>query len=457
MQTIYAQQALLTTGWTDGVRLKIEDGRIRHIDAGAPEPGDTVVDTLLPALGNLHSHSFQRAMAGMTEVAGTGPDSFWTWRDMMYRFLEHLSPDDIEAIAAMAFVEMLEAGYASVGEFHYVHHQPGGAPYDQLAELSLRILSGASGAGIGLTHLPVLYTYAGVTQAPLSGGQLRFGNDLPCFERLISDIEDAAKTLPADMAGDFKLGVAPHSLRAVSTSDLGRLAEIRSGTPIHIHIAEQQREVTDVQAALGARPVELLLTNAPVGQNWCLVHATHMTDTETTALASSGAVAGLCPITEANLGDGTFNGETFLRSGGNFGIGTDSNVRIAVGEELRTLEYSQRLAHQRRNVLAAEGASVGATLYLGAAKGGAQALGRDSGRIEIGALADLVAINSKAPSMCALNANQLLDGLSFASDPDIVTDVWAAGRYVVQGGTHIRRAEIEARFRRTMAALVSQL
>ena len=368
MSSVFARTALLESGWARDVRLVIEGERIARIETGASgAPGDESVDTLLPALANLHSHAFQRAMAGMTEFRSSGKDSFWSWRELMYRFLGQITPEQIEAIAALVFIEMQEAGYASVGEFHYIHHQPDGAPYAALAELSMRIFAAAEATGIGLTHLPVLYTYGGAGKVALAVGQRRFGNDVERFNRLVESAKQAARALPADTS----VGIAPHSLRATAPEDLAELLAAHPQGPVHIHIAEQLKEVADIESWLGARPVEWLLANAPVDGRWCLVHATHMTDTETIAMARAGAVAGLCPITEANLGDGPFNGPTFLAHSGAFGIGSDSNVRIALGEELRMLEYSQRLRDMARNVLAGASGSVGETLYLGAAAGGA--------------------------------------------------------------------------------------
>ena len=451
---IFATRALLAGGWAEKVRITVRDGRIAGIATGAaPQPGDTRADTLLPALANLHSHSFQRAMAGMTEYRAAGRESFWTWRDLMYRFLDRLTPDQIEAIAAMVFMEMQETGFASVGEFHYVHHQTGGAAYDDPAELSARIFAGAAATGIGLTHLPVLYSYGGAGRRPLAGGQLRFGNDPGRFAGLVAAARDAARALP----GDTRVGIAPHSLRATSPGDLTEVLGLAGNGPVHIHIAEQPQEVADIAAWLGARPVEWLLANAPVGPDWCPIHATHMTAGETAALAKSGAVAGLCPITEANLGDGPFNGPGWIAAGGAFGLGSDSNVRISLTEELRMLEYSQRLRDLGRNVMVPEQGPVGAWLYTTAARGGAQALGRSAGRIAEGLWADLVAIDSTHPALCALGEAQLLDGLVFAAPDAVVTDLWSAGRHSVRAGRHVARDRIVPAYRRAVSALVASL
>ena len=453
--TLFAASALLPEGWKKNVRLTITDGMIAAVEQDARlSAGDTGVATLLPALANAHSHTFQRAMAGMTELRGPNPDSFWTWRDLMYRFLGYLTPSDFNAIAAMAFLEMQEAGYASVAEFHYVHHQPGGETYANPAELSDQVLAAAHATGIGLTHLPVLYCYGGAGEKPLASGQLRFGNTLETYASLIAAIETSmARHMPADV----RLGMAPHSLRAVSPDIFTQLGKLSARFPIHIHIAEQVKEVEDVKAWLGATPVQWLMDHQPVNQQWCLIHATHMTFAETLALAGSGAVAGLCPVTEANLGDGIFNGPDYIKAGGAYAIGTDSNIAISVAGELRMLEYSQRLAHRARNVMASHAGSTGQQLYTAAAHGGAQSLGRNCGTIEAGKLADLVAIDRRHPSLEALTPDQLLDGWIFAMTDNPVTDVWSAGRHCVRSGRHIARDSIVATYQRCLIDLVARL
>lgn len=449
---IFAKSAWLENGWAENVRLDVSLGAIAAITVNAtPAAGDVSVDTLLPALANLHSHSFQRAMAGMTEFRAKGRDSFWTWRDLMYRFVNRVSPEQVEAIAALVFMEMQEAGYASVGEFHYVHHQTGGTRYADVAELSNRIFAAAATTGIGLTHLPALYTYGGAGKIPLSQAQLRFGNTVDQFMALT----DAARSGLANLPADARMGIAPHSLRATSPADLARALAASKHGPVHMHAAEQPQEVKDIEAWLGARPVEWLLDNADINQDWCLIHATHMTETETRRLAKSGAVAGLCPITEANLGDGPFNGPLYLANAGAFGIGSDSNVNISLTEELRTLEYSQRLRDLARNVMVKDECSTGKTIYLAAAKGGAQALARNAGSIAVAQLADLVAIDSTAPSLCALEKHQLFDGLVFAAKDSVVTDGWSAGRHNIQQGQHIARETIITAYRKAMAKLLS--
>jgi formiminoglutamate deiminase len=454
-EPLFAPLALLPGGWTPDVRLSFDGGRIAAVEAGARAgPGDRVLAgrALLPAPGNLHSHTFQRAMAGMTGRRGDGPDSFWTWRRLMYAFLDLLTPEQVEVIAAFAFAEMLESGFAAVAEFHYLHHRPGGDAYDDIAEMSGRIVAAAATAGIGLTLLPVLYSHGGAGAAPLAGGQRRFGGDLNRFLSLRQAAAGRVAALP-----DGALGAAPHSLRAVAPDAIRAVAAACPEGPLHIHAAEQTIEVEEVLAWLGRRPVEVLLQDVGLDPRWCLIHATHMTPAETEGLARAGAVAGLCPVTEADLGDGIFPGPGFLAAGGRLGVGTDSNVRIGLADELRQLEYSQRLAQRERNVMAGPGVSVGTSLYARALAGGAQALGRDAGVIRAGAWADLVALDRDHPSLAPLVDDQLVDGWIFAAPREVVREVWSAGRPVVRDGAHVARPALEAAWRATMADLRDRL
>src|SRR5208337_754334 len=378
---VHAESALAPEGWTQGVRLRIENGRITAVERGVgARDGDERQAILLPAVANLHSHAFQRAMAGLAEIRGPGVDTFWTWRETMYRFALMMSPDELEAVAAELYVEMLEAGFSAVAEFHYLHHEPDGSPYAARAEMAARIVSAARETGIGLTLLPVFYAHATFGGAAPKPEQRRFITDVASFARLV---EDCGKLV----AGEA-IGVAPHSLRAATPEEIADVIALRPDGPIHIHAAEQTKEVEDCAAALGARPVRWLLDHAGVDRRWCLVHATHMDENETRDLAASGAVAGLCPITEANLGDGVFNAPAYVDAGGRFGVGSDSNVSIGAADELRHLEYSQRLAARSRNVLARPGGSTGRALFDAALIGGAQALARSSGSLAVGARAD---------------------------------------------------------------------
>ncbi|MBL9058387.1 MAG: formimidoylglutamate deiminase [Rhodobacteraceae bacterium] len=448
MTVIHAKTALLPEGWAQDVTVRLEAGRITAVQPGAAAEGQRV-DCLLPAMVNLHSHAFQRAMAGLTEYRSAGQDSFWTWRTLMYRFLDRLTPEDVQAIAAMVMLEMAEAGYAAVAEFHYLHHAPGGQTYDDLAEMSGRIAAAAAETGLGLTHLPVLYERGGCDGRALTTGQLRFGNDPDRFARLWQGAAAALRGLPEDTV----LGVAPHSLRAASPLGLRLASGLCPRTPVHIHVAEQVAEVAEVQAATGLRPVEWLLKNVELGPRWCLIHATQMEPFETEAMARAGAVAGLCPITESNLGDGIFDGTRFRAAGGVFGVGSDSNVRISLSEELRTLEYSQRLAGKGRAMLADAGRSTGRVLYEEAAKGGAVAGGRASGAIAPGLWADLLALDCSGPDMAFAAGDTLLDTFLFAGDDRMVAEVWSAGRHIVTGGRHAGREAIRARCRAAMARL----
>lgn len=454
MRQVNCRSILTADGWQSDRCLTIDAaGRIAAI---GPVADGAVhdVDILIPAPCNLHSHAFQRAMAGMTEKRGVdGRDSFWTWRSLMYRFLDALEPEDVEAIAAFVQMESLDAGFGSIAEFHYLHHRPDGEPYERLAEMGERIVSAASLSGCGLTLLPVLYDQGGCDGRPLQPGQRRFGCDVDRYARLLDMSEAAIALLP----GDARLGIAPHSLRAVSPDSLRHAVAIAEDRPIHIHIAEQTAEVAEVEAAYGARPITWLLANAPVDPSWCLIHATQTTPAETTALAQVGAIAGLCPITEANLGDGIFDGVRFLKASGCFGVGSDSNIRIDLKGELCQLDYSQRLRDRSRAALASEIRSTGRRLLEEAAKGGARASARGSGVIEVGAFADLTALDASAVDLIGKNGDALLDAWIFAGSEPVVRDVWSAGRHVVREGRHIERDAIRARYVETIRALGDRL
>jgi formiminoglutamate deiminase len=448
--TLWFQSVLLPQGWAEGVRVVVSDGLILQLQTGAaPATGDERHAIAIPGLSNVHSHAFQRGMAGLAEIRGPANDNFWTWREVMYRFLDRLTPEDIEAIAAQAYVEMLERGFTRVGEFHYLHHDPSGAPYANIGELAERIAAATRETGIGLTLLPVFYAHSNFGGAPPVPGQRRFFNDVDKFARLLEASRKAIGNL-----GDAKLGIAPHSLRAVTPSELSRVVSLVPRGPIHIHAAEQIKEVDDCVAWSGARPVEWLLDNASVDERWCLVHATHLTSSETDCLAQSGAVAGLCPITEANLGDGVFAAEAYLARGGAFGIGTDSNIQIDPAAELRALEYAQRLTHRARNVLAsAAGRSTGRDLFDGALAGGAQALGISPAGICEGASADIVGLETFHPALVGRKADALLDSWIFAGGG--IDCVWRKGRKWVSGGRHVQREPIRERYARAMMRLLA--
>jgi formimidoylglutamate deiminase len=460
---IFAEQALLPEGWARDVRIEIgPEGDIARVETDAA-PGDAwrAAGSVIPGMPNLHSHAFQRAMAGLTEqtgaAEGAGEDSFWTWRKLMYGFVGKLTPAEVEAIAAQLYVEMLKSGYTAVAEFHYLHHDPEGRPYGDLAEMSERVIAAARSTGIGMTLLPVLYGAGGFGGKPAAAGQRRFLNDPERFLSLIGLLCQRHGASP-----QLRIGIAPHSLRAVTPEMLSAavagLRGMDATAPIHIHIAEQTKEVEDCLAWSEERPVEWLLAHQPVDAHWCMVHATHMTGAETKALAASGAVAGLCPTTEANLGDGFFPAEVFLGAEGRFGIGSDSHISVSPVEELRWLEYGQRLVTRRRNVLrpgkGSEG-HIGASLWRAALAGGALAAGRPLGAIAPGLRADLVVLDGEAPGLFGRERDSLLDAMVFAGNQNPVRDVFVGGRHVVEEGHHIAEHAVLARFRGAMSSLLA--
>ncbi len=456
--SLFAERALLPDGWAEDVRFEIApDGALATVTPGAdPGAAPRAAGVVLPGMANLHSHAFQRAMAGLAERAGPGEDSFWTWREVMYGFLRRLDPAQIEAIAAQLYVEMLKAGYTAVGEFHYLHHDPQGRPYADPAEMSRRVIAAARASGIGITLLPVLYGFSDFGGRPAREGQRRFLNDPEAFLKLV-------EILMADTRDDPQaaVGIAPHSLRAVTQETLqaalAGLDALDAQAPVHIHIAEQDVEVSDCIAWSGLRPVEWLLQNLPVGPRWCLVHATHVTEAEVLRLAASGAVAGLCPTTEANLGDGVFPAPAYLAAGGAFGIGSDSHVSVSPIEELRWLEYGQRLTLKQRNLLAgeAEPRSVGAFLFKRALAGGAQALARPIGRLAAGARADLIVVDATRPALYGRSGDRLLDALVFAGNENPVTDVMVGGTWVVRAARHPREDAVFSAYKAAVRDLMA--
>lgn len=450
-QNFHFSYFLFGDGWARDVRIVGRDGLCALIETGvAPNRGDECHSAAIPGLPNLHSHAFQRGMAGMAEKRGPSSDSFWTWREAMYRFVDRVGPEEIEAIAALAYMEMLETGFTRVGEFHYLHHDRNGRPFGDPGCMSIALANAASEVGIALTLLPVFYAHAGFGGASPGAGQRRFVCDIEQFGRLFEAIGKGLTALP-----DFVLGIAPHSLRAVTPDELRALLDLATSGPIHIHIAEQIREVDECMAWSGARPVEWLLENNPVDQRWCLVHATHMTDVEARKMAQTRAIAGLCPITEANLGDGFFNVEPFLGAGGRYGIGSDSNVLIDATEELRLLEYGQRLQRHGRNLLAsAEGASTGQAIFCSALAGGAQALGAASD-IAVGQPLDFVTLDTSHPSLVDRADRDLLDSWIFAAGRGAIDSVWRRGEKLVSSGRHRLRQKVEERYRKVMKSLMS--
>ncbi len=447
---LFAQNALLPDGWAKNARFGIDaKGRICALDTDAqPQSGDASADIAVPGMANLHCHAFQRAMAGLAERAGPGADSFWTWRELMYRIAQHIDPDTLNAIAAMVYMEMLESGFTCVGEFHYLHHGPGGVPYDNPAEMSAQVIDAAARTGIGQTLLPVFYAQGGFNAQDLIDRQKRFGHSLDSFSALMSELRSQFP--------DTVTGIAPHSLRAVNLSQLQKFIEIFSRCSVHIHIAEQRREVEECIQHLGAPPVRWLLDHMEVNERWCLVHATHMNEGETRDLARSQAVVGLCPVTEANLGDGLFPAVDFLAQKGRFGIGSDSCVRIDLAEELRLLDYGQRLTSGRRTPLAPAETSSGRTLFQHALDGGAQALAQDIGALVVGQHADIVTLNSQHPALVARSGDAWLDGWIYGAVNSPVQDVYARGRLMVQNGRHTKRKQVEAVFQKALTRIMAQ-
>ena len=425
---LHLKTALLPDGWRHDVVVTVEDGIVSHVAEGDGAGATRLSGVVVPGLPNLHSHAFQRAMAGLTEWRGSQSDSFWTWREQMYRFVERLTPDDLEAIAALAYIEMLEAGFTSVAEFHYVHHQPDGRPYDNVAEMSQRIVAAADQAGIGLTLLPVLYRQGGFGGKPAADAQRRF----------LCDRETYARLMETGVRGG-SVGIAPHSLRAVTLDDLAWATATWPTAPAHIHISEQTAEVEQCLAAHGRRPIDLLMDTIDVGPRWNLIHATHADSAEIARIAASRAVVGLCPITEANLGDGLFDVPALLRLGGRLGVGSDSNVRISVADELRTLEYGQRLVHRRRNILGEPSRSTGRRLYDAAL---------DGNTIAAGQRADFVVLRD-----AGFEGDSALDHWLFTADNAAIDSVYCAGRPVVQDGRHVKREAIASRYAKVLAAL----
>ncbi|HEX5354456.1 MAG TPA: formimidoylglutamate deiminase [Rhodanobacteraceae bacterium] len=401
----------------------------------------------LPGMPNLHSHAFQRAMAGLAERRGPGDDSFWTWRETMYAFASRIGPDELRAIAAQSYVEMVKAGYTHVCEFHYLHNAPEGSPYADPAAMSLAIVEAAREAGIGLTLLPVLYMTGGFDGRPLSGRQRRFGLSVDAYLRLV-------ESLRALESPGLCVGMALHSLRAVPEAAMNEVlgSPLAQGCPIHIHIAEQIGEVQDCLNLRNARPVQWLFDHADVDSRWCLVHATHVDDAETRVIAESGAVAGLCPTTEANLGDGLFPLAACMDAGGTLGIGSDSNISVSPVEELRWLEYGQRLATRHRNIAAREsGSSVGETLWMAALRGGWRAAGLANDKSH----ADCIVLDEASPLLAARDESSVIDAFLFAGNAPLVRDVMAGGEWLVRDFRHRGEDRIAARYRKAVDALAS--
>lgn len=452
MSRLHFASALLPSGWANDVQVVITAGVIAAVTAGVqPAAGDERHQIALPGLASLHSHAFQRGMAGLAELRGDSTDTFWTWRETMYRFALTMTPDDVTVVATLLYVEMLEQGFTRVGEFHYLHHDRDGSHYVDIGEMAGRIAQAAEASGIALTLLPSFYAHGSFGGAVPHDGQRRFICTIDQFAALMTASRKAIANLPG-----ANIGIAPHSLRAVAPDELAAIIALAGGGPVHIHAAEQVKEVEDCLGWSGQRPVQWLLEHAPLDQRWCLIHATHMTDTEVTAFAKTGAVAGLCPITEASLGDGIFPAREFLAAGGAFGVGTDSNVLVGVADELRQLEYGQRLKHRERNVLSGgAGRSTGRTLFDHALAGGAQAMAQATVGLTPGARADIVTLDSAHPSLAGRSGDAAIDGWIFAAGSGAIDCVWAGGHKLVEGGRHRLRQVARERFNAAVRRLVA--
>ncbi len=448
---------LLPEGWANQVRIDTDtQGNIAAIktDCDLARSGTDQVHPgcLLPGMANLHSHAHQRAMAGLAERAGDSDDSFWTWRSTMYQFLDAIQPQHLYAIASQLYLEMLKAGYTRVAEFQYLHHQTDGCHYDAIAEMSLGTLAAARAVGIGITNLPVHYQFGGFGGRAISAQQRRFANDPEHFLQIVD-----ALVRESGEDANVVTGIAAHSLRAITRDTFDEVLDEfanRVCLPIHIHIAEQTREVDDCIAWSGARPVEYLYDHFPVDKQWCLIHATHMTDAETQHVAASGAVAGLCPTTEGNLGDGFFNAKHYLDSGGRFGIGSDSHISISPTEELRWFEYGQRLLYRSRNQLSGGyRRSTGRNLFDLAVAGGAQACGHNSGRIAVGCRADFIVLDTDHPLLCERSGDAIIDSWIFSGNGNTVRDVYVGGEQVIVQGKHKNEEAIQSAFKTTLKIL----
>lgn len=456
--SLFAEHARLQDGWRRNVLLEWDDhGTLLAVTPDSTQAAgvNKAKGPVLAGMPNLHSHAFQRAMAGLTEYRANPTDSFWSWRDLMYRFAARISPDSIGDIARWLYIEMLKAGYTSVCEFHYVHHAPNGQHYANPAEMAARVVNAATQTGIGMTMLPVLYQYSGFGEREPTPGQARF---IHTPESLLDALVSLRKAQPEN--GNLRYGVAPHSLRAVSKETLGRmlsgLDREFAGAPVHIHIAEQTAEVDACLETLKARPVRWLLDNFDVNERWCLVHATHIDENEVRAMAASRVIAGLCLTTEANLGDGIFPTHAYLADGGRFGLGSDSHIAVDWRSELRLLEYGQRLMRRERNVLASnEQAHVADRLFDAAVLGGASASGRAVGVLQAGRRADFIVLDADHPAIAGHSAHAWLSGVVFGEHGETpVLDVSVGGKVVVEGRRHRDEAETFGQYRKTLAGLL---
>ena len=450
---LFVKKILLADGWANDKTLTIEQGIITDITSGYVAGAERAKGVVIPGMVNCHSHAFQRAFAGFSEQGSEGNDSFWTWRNIMYKFLGQLNAKDVQVIASQLYIEMLKTGYTRVAEFHYLHHEIDGKNHENLAAMAKAIFDAAKDSGIGLTLLPVLYRFSGFGPEVATDGQKRFINSVEQFNDLVSECFNLAKK-----QDNCNVGIAPHSLRAVDKSSLLAAVEhvrmLDAQAPIHIHIAEQQKEVEDCLTHYGQRPVQWLLNNAELDKNWCLIHATHIDEQERQGIIASKAIAGICPTTEANLGDGIFPTDEFLLENGTFAIGSDSHISVNPIEELRWLEYAQRLSKQKRALLANnEQKSVGLNLWQKAAAGGAQSTNSNTGALAINKQADLLVLDDSQLRLFAHDDKHLLDSIIFASQRNPILDVMVNGQWVIRETEHVLGQESAERFAKVLAKL----
>lgn len=433
---LFAKNILLATGWQENKTLHIDNGVISNITDGQEPGAELASGAVIPGMVNCHSHAFQRGFAGFSEQGSASNDSFWTWRKIMYQFLDNISTEQAEVIAKQLYIEMLKAGYTRVAEFHYLHHEKDGENHQQLASMAKAIFNAAGATGIGLTLLPVMYRFSGFGPLAPNDGQKRFINSIEQFNQLVSDCFAMAKN-----SQNANVGIAPHSLRAVDKESLtAAVKHVRSldeKAPVHIHISEQQKEVQDCLAHYGTRPVQWLLDNMELDQHWCLIHATHIDEQEVTGIIKTKAIAGICPTTEANLGDGIFPTTEFMAQGGQVAIGSDSHISVSAIEELRLLEYAQRLIKQQRAILAtSETRSVGQNLWQHTAKAGALSTSSNTGELAVGKQADLLVLDETKTRLFANQNNFILDSMMFASQDNPIKDVMVNGHWCVLNGEH---------------------
>lgn len=457
MTGFHFKQALTNQGWQQNVSVAVsETGTIKALlQDDNPNNYQVIENPVVPGMPNLHSHSFQYAMAGLSEVRRNPIDSFWSWRDMMYYFAHNVSPEDLQAITAKLYLELLKGGYTEIVEFHYLHNDFDGRYYARPEALSDAIFSAGDQTGLSLTHLPVFYAHANFGGISPQDAQRRFINSRDQYALLIETLKG--------QKSDYHLGLAPHSLRAVTEDEMAWLMDLRQdmlpGCPVHIHVAEQTKEVDDSIAHSGQRSVSALMNQAPVDEAWCLIHSTHLDDSEVSAIAASGATVGLCPLTESNLGDGIFRAVDFLAAGGHFGIGSDSNICTRAMHELRTLEYSQRLQHRQRNILCSDQfPNVGSYLWQKAAQGGGRAAGRAIGQLAEGYRADFVELSySKQGIMATVVPEAVVDFHMFAGQQSDIKNVYVAGNQIIRDGQHPEQTEIDASYAATIQRLAQKL